>query len=151
MKGKGHTARQINLRDRVIEKLKADPSILLEKYGVVFSYHDINRPVGRPLRELLYNTPGVTEALADHFNTLEDIRQETEDRKNDPQVEAPLAFVQGGSDFHCPYCQQGHGLEWDTEYGDPLDGDYVIQCINEKGCNRTFPVSVDSSPRYSVG
>lgn len=152
MKGKGHTARNISLRDRVIEKLEIDGSIFLEKHGLVFpNKHDMNRPVGRPVRDLLYNTPGILEELAKHFCIADEIKKEDEDRKNDPQVNGPLAFAQSGSDFHCPYCNTGHDLEWNTEYGDALDGDYVIQCINEEGCNRTFKISVDASPRYSVG
>ena len=150
MKATGHTARNINMRDRVKEKLDADPQILTEKYGLTAPFKDKWGHHVRELRDLL-NTSGVVEFLAEHFRVSDDIAKETKDRKNDPQVDAPLAFVQGGSDFNCPYCKTGHDLEWTTEYGEPLDGDYVIQCINEEGCNRTFPVSVDSSPRYSVG
>jgi len=150
MKGQGHTARQISLRDRVKEKLDADPQILTDKYGLTSPFKDRWGHHVRELRDLL-NTPGTIETLAEHFRIADDIAKETEDRKNDPVANEPLAFVQGGSDFNCPHCGKGHGLEWNTEYGEPLDGDYVIQCINEAGCNRTFPVSVDSSPRYSVG
>lgn len=150
MQGTGHTARSINLRDRVIEKLRMDDSIFVERYGIPFpTEYEWTRSQGRPAREIM-RKEGVVMELAEYFRIADDILKENEERKNDPQVDMPSAFLQGGDDFQCPYCGREHSFEWNTDYGIPMVGRYVVQCLNDAGCNRTFKVDVETNTRYSV-
>ena len=56
--------------------------------------------------------------------------------------------VQSGSDFNCPKC--GKGLDahnWDTEYGDPMHGDFDVECPN---CHTNFKVQAEPTVIWSV-
>ncbi len=50
-------------------------------------------------------------------------------------------------DFKCPECGQGFDVdEWTTEYGDPIDGVYDVNC----NCGKKFLVSVSVGVKYKV-
>ena len=37
--------------------------------------------------------------------------------------------VESGTDFNCPKCDKGlDAMEWNTEYGDPLHGNFEVDC-----------------------
>ena len=40
-----------------------------------------------------------------------------------------------GGDVQCPHCKKSFGIEWDTEYGDPLMNDQTTECLE---CKKTF-------------
>jgi DNA-directed RNA polymerase subunit RPC12/RpoP len=56
--------------------------------------------------------------------------------------------VERGSSFKCPECGEGlDACNWDTEYGDPLHGDFDVACPY---CEHEFVVSCWPTTIYSV-
>jgi len=39
----------------------------------------------------------------------------------------------------CPHCLQVHDIEWNTEYGEPIEGCHNTTCLE---CNKTFSMEV---------
>ncbi len=44
-----------------------------------------------------------------------------------------------GDDLECPFCKEHFGIEWNTEYGDPLFGEHKTKCLN---CKKEFGFNV---------
>lgn len=53
-----------------------------------------------------------------------------------------------GGDFRCPHCDKPLSVEWDTEYGDAMDGTFR----NEEcpACHKTFDLEVSVMPVYQA-
>jgi transposase-like protein len=58
---------------------------------------------------------------------------------SNPFYSVPTNFV---PDAYCPNCDQGFELNWNTEYGDAVDGTYQIKCSN---CCKTFQTEVKTT------
>jgi hypothetical protein len=141
-----NTMREISNQERIMEKLLLNGmEYCMTRLGL--SDEDKKkkpRDIEWQMKRLLQGE--LKDALMSELRIQEDIDAEAMLRRDDPEPDSGFGFVTGGSDFKCPHCQTGHDIEWNTEYGDPCHGDYVIQCVNDKGCNRTFHISV--STRY---
>ena len=50
-------------------------------------------------------------------------------------------------DIACPYCGQDYDVLWESEYGEPIDGSYTIDCP----CYHTeFAMNVYTITNYGV-
>jgi DNA-directed RNA polymerase subunit RPC12/RpoP len=56
-----------------------------------------------------------------------------------------MFHLEGGNDLECPYCSSKYAVRWDTEYSDPLVGDYDIKCPK---CYKSFYFEVFT--KYNV-
>jgi len=59
-------------------------------------------------------------------------------------------FTTSGCDVQCPHCFDMLDVEWDTEYGDPLDGAHHSRCPSCEG-EFTMNVGVVTKVNFSVG
>jgi hypothetical protein len=50
-------------------------------------------------------------------------------------------------EIECPGCGCKHEVDWNTEYGEPYDGKYLVEC---KKCNKKFDVVVETITTYTV-
>ena len=44
-----------------------------------------------------------------------------------------------GEGITCPHCKTKFGVEWDTEYGNPIIGEHEVDCLK---CGKQFNFSV---------
>jgi hypothetical protein len=55
--------------------------------------------------------------------------------------------VYHGGDFECPYCKTGLDIvNWRTEYGDPLVGEYPTKCPE---CGKVFNLAIQVTTTYT--
>jgi hypothetical protein len=50
-------------------------------------------------------------------------------------------------DLQCPHCQTHIEIEWTTEYGDPMPGDYNENCPE---CGKSISFNVEVTTTYTV-
>lgn len=51
-------------------------------------------------------------------------------------------------DLQCPHCKIQLRVNWDTEYGDPLPGEYTENCC--PNCAQSFSFDVEVTTTYTV-
>ena len=53
----------------------------------------------------------------------------------------------GHAEVQCPYCDTDLAPDWNTEYGDPIDGRHAVKCPT---CDMEFRLDVKTSVRYTA-